>query len=181
MRVCTICRHDRRGRIEDAIARGVSVRDIAGRYGTSKSAVDRHGRHCIPELLARQRLVTDESRVIRFETVLRRITETLTKLLDACDGKLDDPDSPGAYTFAAPAESIRVTYFEKDAITGKPIRRRASLQQLLVRAGVGADTVDDLSPSPAILMLKTMNLLIKHAALRAKLEDRKSTRLNSSH
>ena len=65
---------------------------------------------------------------------------------------------------------IRVIYFEKDAITGKPIRRRASLQQLLVRAGVAADTVDDLSPSPAVLMLKTMNLMMKHLSLRAKLE-----------
>jgi hypothetical protein len=55
------------------------------------------------------------------DTVLLRTTETLTRLLDACDEQLRDPDDPDAYTLATRADSIKVTYSEKDVVTGKPL------------------------------------------------------------
>jgi hypothetical protein len=91
--------------------------------------------------------------------VLLRTTETLTRLLDVCDEHLRDPDDPGAYTLATRADSIKVIYRDKDAVTGKPIQK--TLQELLARAGFAVDGCDDLSPPPAVLMLQTMSLLIK--------------------
>lgn len=42
MRTCTICSHKKRTFIEAAIAVGESLRDIAGRFHVSKSALERH-------------------------------------------------------------------------------------------------------------------------------------------
>jgi hypothetical protein len=44
MRTCTVCRHAERGAIDEAIVSQVSMRDIAGRWRLSKSAVERHAR-----------------------------------------------------------------------------------------------------------------------------------------
>jgi hypothetical protein len=42
---CTICRHPERGAIDAALVQGGTVRDIAGQYGVSKTAADRHRAH----------------------------------------------------------------------------------------------------------------------------------------
>lgn len=42
---CSLCDREDRAEIDRAIASGTSVRRIAGRHGTSKSAVDRHRAH----------------------------------------------------------------------------------------------------------------------------------------
>ncbi len=47
---CTVCRHGERIAIDEAILARNSYRDIAGRYGTSKSAVARHREH-LPQKL----------------------------------------------------------------------------------------------------------------------------------
>jgi hypothetical protein len=44
-RTCTICRHPKLNEINEAVVSSVAYRDIAGRYGTSKSALDRHKPH----------------------------------------------------------------------------------------------------------------------------------------
>ena len=43
---CTICKHNNRSEIEELLAAGKSLRDIAGQFQVSKSSVDRHQR-CI--------------------------------------------------------------------------------------------------------------------------------------
>lgn len=50
MQTCSICKHKDRELIDRAIVEGGSVRDIAGHYRVSKSAVDRHRAH-ITELI----------------------------------------------------------------------------------------------------------------------------------
>lgn len=44
-RVCTICGHKKRRKIDSAIATGTSYRDIAARFGVSASAIGRHREH----------------------------------------------------------------------------------------------------------------------------------------
>jgi DNA-binding FrmR family transcriptional regulator len=51
---CTICKHQERMEIENALARGESLRDIARQFGASKDAVNRHQR-CIAEALLKSR------------------------------------------------------------------------------------------------------------------------------
>jgi hypothetical protein len=45
---CTVCCHPERERIERALARGRSLRWLAGRHGLTKSAIHRHKRHPDP-------------------------------------------------------------------------------------------------------------------------------------
>ena len=50
-RTCTICAHPQRTDIESAIASNTSYRTIAGRYGTSKSSVERHALGCVKQAI----------------------------------------------------------------------------------------------------------------------------------
>lgn len=45
---CSVCRHPKRRAIDKALALGTPVRDIAGRYGCSKSALARHAATDLP-------------------------------------------------------------------------------------------------------------------------------------
>jgi hypothetical protein len=47
---CTICKHPECKQIESALARGQSLRDIAGQSQASKSSIDRHQRCVAAEL-----------------------------------------------------------------------------------------------------------------------------------
>lgn len=44
-RTCTVCTHPKREEIDAALVAQVPIRDIAGRTGTAKSALDRHRKH----------------------------------------------------------------------------------------------------------------------------------------
>ena len=50
-RRCTICDHAERAEIDQAIVRGATLWEIAGKFGISKSAVHRHAEAHIPEAL----------------------------------------------------------------------------------------------------------------------------------
>lgn len=52
--VCTVCRHPERDAIDAALVNAVGTfRDIAGRFGVSKTAVHRHGADHLPAHLAK--------------------------------------------------------------------------------------------------------------------------------
>ncbi len=44
-RTRTVCHHPNRGRIDEALVSGTAIRDIAGQYTLTKSAVGRHRTH----------------------------------------------------------------------------------------------------------------------------------------
>lgn len=51
-RICTACSHPDRPALDAAlVSRNVPIRDLAGTYGLSKSAVDRHAKDCLPAAL----------------------------------------------------------------------------------------------------------------------------------
>jgi hypothetical protein len=58
---CTICRHPQRLKIEQALVSGTPLRDIAGRYGTTKTVVARHRTH-IAATIARHTQARDLAR-----------------------------------------------------------------------------------------------------------------------
>ncbi len=76
---CSLCRHPRRPEIDSALLAGQSFRDIAGRFGTSKSAVERHKRACISGTLARAQGAAE---VVRGDSLLERIEGALTRIKD---------------------------------------------------------------------------------------------------
>ena len=50
-RTCSVCAHPERATIDKALVAGGTLRDIAGRYGLSKSAVERHAAEHLPAAL----------------------------------------------------------------------------------------------------------------------------------
>jgi transposase-like protein len=52
MRKCTVCSNSERESIDLALVEGGSLRDIAGRFGVSRSALSRHKAEHIPATLA---------------------------------------------------------------------------------------------------------------------------------
>ena len=78
-RACTICTHNQRGKIEQALLKGESVRVVAARFGTSTSTLQRHKAHLPAELVrAKQAAEVSQSddllqKVANLENDARRI------------------------------------------------------------------------------------------------------------
>src|SRR5690242_4575984 len=54
-RTCTICRHEQRQAIDEALIAGTAFRNIAERFGTSLAALHRHKQEHLPENLVKAR------------------------------------------------------------------------------------------------------------------------------
>jgi methylthioribose-1-phosphate isomerase len=50
-RRCTVCAHDERAAIDRALVRGAPFREVAAQYKLTKSAVERHHKQHVPQLL----------------------------------------------------------------------------------------------------------------------------------
>lgn len=82
---CTVCRHEDRREIDRNIVLGTPLRDIAGRFGLSKSAVHLHKQEHVPKLVtgsqkAQETLASIDvgQRLVQYDAVL--------------SGLADDPD-----------------------------------------------------------------------------------------
>lgn len=89
--VCSVCRHDRRPEIDDAITRGLTLRDIERTFGPSRSALARHKR-CIRGALAQhgaavaaQTASTFQSTEMRLEVLFKRAESVLQGCIDQKD------------------------------------------------------------------------------------------------
>ena len=69
-RTCTICNHLQRVALETALLDGTSLRDIAGQFGTGKSAIARHRDGCLAVTLSH---ATQARAVVNGETLLSRL------------------------------------------------------------------------------------------------------------
>ena len=110
-RVCTVCAHPERARIDHAL---VSVarpyRDIARQYGLSKDALLRHkADHLLAAIVAAWQ---EERRDNGLELAgeVRGWMATIGKLLRACDEWLTDPDDPDRYDLNPRAHELHVQY-----------------------------------------------------------------------
>ena len=69
-RTCTVCTHAERAEIDQALLTGEPLRDIAGRFRTSRSALLRHKQADIPATLAKAKQAEEE---VRAETLFDRL------------------------------------------------------------------------------------------------------------
>lgn len=110
-RVCTVCAHPARLAIDRAlVASSDPYRDIAGRYGLTRSALVRHkADHVTAAIIeAWQRERAENGAELASE--LRGWMDRLTKLLDACDTWLTDPDDPTRYDLNPRAHEVWCHY-----------------------------------------------------------------------
>ncbi len=91
-RVCTVCRHPQRVAIDQSLVAGGSLRDIAGQYGLSKSAVERHQAEHLPATLVRGEEARQEAHALDVVTQLKTINAVSMHILkearDAHNGDL---------------------------------------------------------------------------------------------
>lgn len=88
MNTCTVCNHPRRAEIDRLLVEKVSLRDIAGQTGTTRSALHRHTQHIPGALVAAK----EAGKVADAGTLLDRVqglTAQAISILDAAkaDGK----------------------------------------------------------------------------------------------
>ena len=69
-RTCTVCTHADKSEIDRALLDGQPLRDIAGRFGTSRSALLRHKQTDIPATLAKAKQAEEE---VQAETLFERL------------------------------------------------------------------------------------------------------------
>ncbi len=76
MQECTACKHPKRAEIDAALVAGAtSLRDIAGQFGLSRSALFRHRAH-IPAALTKAK---EAGEIAQANTLLARVNEVISK------------------------------------------------------------------------------------------------------
>jgi hypothetical protein len=78
-RRCTVCRHEDRAHIDAALLSGAPFRDIAGRHGLSKSALERHKADHLPVHLAQARAAAE---VARADDLLSQVNDLHLRTLN---------------------------------------------------------------------------------------------------
>jgi hypothetical protein len=98
---CSVCIHASRDQINDLLVRGTSVRDVAGRFGLSKTAVGRHAKDHLPaELAAAARLSQEDA---ASDTL-----DTLEDLFTRVEAILDEPKAKAEVKLKAIREATRL-------------------------------------------------------------------------
>jgi hypothetical protein len=104
---CSICKHQERAEMEDALARGLPLRGIARQFGASKDAVGRH-QSCFAAKLKALKASRSEQfnetllqRLKRYRTIAEQFLsddEKVFSALDHCYKQLDlEAKLTGAY------------------------------------------------------------------------------------
>ena len=81
-RVCTICTHKSRAKIDQALVARRPFRHIAGQYGVSKSALVRHHDDHLPAALVKAQDATEAAQA---DALLAQVVELRDKALDVRD------------------------------------------------------------------------------------------------
>jgi hypothetical protein len=89
---CSACAHEKRAEIDRALLGGASLRDVAGQFGLSKSAVARHKDEHIPETLAKSKQAQEAARaddlLAQVKALQAKTVQTLLKAEKDGDGRL---------------------------------------------------------------------------------------------
>jgi len=100
-RQCACCVHPRRATINKLLVEGRSYRDVAGRFGLSKSGVERHYSACLPAALATAADIDDTADAA---TVLEQARDWLTEVRELFEQARDDGDLEVALKATTAAE-----------------------------------------------------------------------------
>lgn len=150
-RTCSVCAHPKRADIDKALVANEPLRNVAKRYGTSATALHRHKRDHLAELLAQavevqrgrdaelveqrqEQIAAKEAVALDVMDELKSIFHFMHKLAAACDDYLTDPDDPTRYDLGPRASEVTVHYEDiviDDEGEGHIKRRKAKLSELL--------------------------------------------------
>ncbi len=107
-RKCSICIHAEVDSINLLLINGLSLRDIAGRYGVTRTSLQRHFRTHIPAVLLKAKADRELRSAENLNEEVKLLNTKIYKVITAAESRLVDPENKEVY-------SIDVT---KDDITG---------------------------------------------------------------
>jgi hypothetical protein len=135
---CSVCTHPQRKEIDLALIRGEqSDRALAKQYQLTHYALLRHSKEHLGPDLQHTQLQQRRADQIDCNTELYKCFQRISKLSDACDAWLTDPDDPNVYTLEPRATELNVIYDKWDG--ERWIKKRATLSELL--AGIEAPSL----------------------------------------
>ena len=73
---CTVCQHVSRDAIESSLIHGEPMRDVAGRYSISKSALHRHRNAHLPKALVKAQ---EAEEIVRADSLLEEVEELMAR------------------------------------------------------------------------------------------------------
>jgi hypothetical protein len=135
---CTICTHPKRKEIDLAIIRGEqSNRALAKQFELTHHALLRHSKEHLALVIQQAQAERHRADKIDCNAELYKCFQRVSKLSDACEEWLKDPEDPDAYTLEPRTTELNVIYDEWDG--ERWVKRRATLSELL--AGVESPTL----------------------------------------
>ena len=93
---CLTCRHEAREAIDGALVAGEPLRDIAGRYGVSKSALDRHRDSHLPATLVAAAVERELAHGGALLDRVNGLVDSALSSLERAEGKGDERAVQGA-------------------------------------------------------------------------------------
>jgi transposase-like protein len=84
-RHCTVCGHEELEHIDFALVAGASLRDIAGRHGVSKSALERHKADHLPTHLTRANEAEEAARADNLLSQVRGLQARTLAILETAE------------------------------------------------------------------------------------------------
>ena len=164
---CSICTHDARQAIDQALVSGAPNRRIAAQFHVAEQAIRRHKSAHIPPKLAEAQAAHHTAQAIDIMAELQRGLARVNLLFDACDRWLRDADDPTQYDIGPRAHDVLVTY---TAVSdGRPLRKKARLSDLLDKTGQSVESAETKYTDPRLLVLRTSAQLQSNLELIAKL------------
>jgi len=161
--------HPQRQQIVRALARGESFRDVAGRFGISRSALHRFLKNKLIARAAETRaeLILNDGKDILDE--INKIMVRVQKMWNACDEWLSDPNNSEKYYLGPRADELSVVYLEK--IDDKWVTRRNILSTILHEKdeNIAVSSVHYRHADPRRLFLETARVLAIQLELLAKI------------
>ena len=175
-RPCSICVHEQREAIDQAIVKRESFRSVADLFAVSKTALMRHtnNRHINNHIVKAQEKSAEAQAVTQGINLLQqmeRMAERANLLFDACDRWLRDADDPSRYDIGPRAEDVRITYTVRGE-DGRPRTKKEWMAELLGRLednGIPVVSWETKRADPRELVLKAAAQLKSQLELFAKL------------
>lgn len=162
-------KHPQLKAIEKDIVSLVPIRVIAEKFNVSEAALYRHKKKNLVEKCSKAIETKKISEGTNVLELLSHYMENVNILSDACIDQLRDPQQPDKLFLGATAADIQITYISDITESGREIKSRDSLQNLLDKIN-DIDRIEIKSPDRAKTLIEASRTMNKHIHLFAELK-----------
>ncbi len=130
---CKVCDHKKVALINSKLRSEDTIASIEKLFNISRKTITRHRDKCLASLLSEDK---ETKEAIVGDVLLKQVNsqiELVSKMIQACDEWLTDPDDPSKYFIGARGDEIDVSFQKVDVDSGRllPGKEKATLQELI--------------------------------------------------